>query len=508
MITKQIQQRFNLNLIFYTAIVFHVMAWTLLPYYIRYTVSHDTIEAFMWAQHLQWGYDKNPWFIGWVTKLGLWLGGVRGYYFIQQLFVALGLWSLWMLAKKIFNPYAALVAVLILEGCLYFTILVQVNNDNFPLIGLWTLAAYTFYLAIKTDKLLPWIITGVAVGLSLMSKYSTVFFLLPLWVFTIINPQARRIYRSPKSYLAVGIIVLLCVPNVVWLWQHQFVTIKYAVSRSAQDHHAFLYRHVAHTLYFLQRNIINFLPSLVLFALCYPFARVKWQTIRGQFDKQYALVIGLGPLLLITLLSMVFGWSMYWEWGVPLVTFWGLVLVAFFMPQLKPTSLKRFIIAVGFVMLSLTIGYVIEEEVIGAGKGSGDYPVQAMAQQVTQLWHQRYHSKLKYVAGNRYIASYIAYYSKDKPQVFVNWNSLYSPGVKLADVSRAGAVFVQDSYHGTTVSPSPLAPATTLLFPPLILAESPYMHILLLTNFAMHRSHKGIKPVKLLVGLLPPASKR
>ena len=129
--------------LFYSVALLHLVLWTLLPVFARFTLSHDAIEAFVWSQHLTWGYDKNPYFVGWVTHFAFWLshGNVWGYYFIQQLFIVLGLWSIWQLSRRLFGEKTALVATFVLEGCLYFTAYVMINNDNFLLLGLLPFAA-------------------------------------------------------------------------------------------------------------------------------------------------------------------------------------------------------------------------------------------------------------------------------------------------------------------------------------------------------------------------------
>ena len=61
----------TLTRIFIFVLTLHVLIWTLLTPAIRYAMSHDIIEAFVWAQNLEWGYDKNPWLIGWLARLGI-----------------------------------------------------------------------------------------------------------------------------------------------------------------------------------------------------------------------------------------------------------------------------------------------------------------------------------------------------------------------------------------------------------------------------------------------------
>lgn len=52
-----------------------------------------------------------------------------------------------------------------------------------------------------------------------------------------------------------------------------------------------------------------------------------------------------------------------------------------------------------------------------------------MAAGVTALWHQKYHTKLSYVMGLRFEAGNVAFYSEDKPQVYIDADSVKSFGL-------------------------------------------------------------------------------
>src|SRR5476649_291851 len=141
----------------------------------RYALPHDTIEGAMWGQHLEWGYDKNPWMNAWLTRLGWELGGTSGIgiYFISSIFVGISFWAVWKLAQKMVNPTQALLSVLILEGCIDYTLVPQGFNDNVIELGLWPLMFLFFYNAIQDQKIKDWIWLGIIAGLAMMAKYYT-----------------------------------------------------------------------------------------------------------------------------------------------------------------------------------------------------------------------------------------------------------------------------------------------------------------------------------------------
>jgi hypothetical protein len=88
---------------------------------------------------------------------------------------------------------------------------------------LWMGCIYFLLLAINRNqpKLLVW--SGVLLGLGLENKHSTAFFLFAL-VVGIVATSERRLLKSKWLWIAVGIAFLICLPNLIWQYQHDFPT--------------------------------------------------------------------------------------------------------------------------------------------------------------------------------------------------------------------------------------------------------------------------------------------
>jgi hypothetical protein len=87
----------------------------------------------------------------------------------------------------------------------------------------WMGCIYFLLLAINRDqpKLLVW--CGVLLGLGLENKHSTAFFLLSL-AAGILATQDRRLYRNRWFWAGVAIAFAICLPNLIWQYQHGFPT--------------------------------------------------------------------------------------------------------------------------------------------------------------------------------------------------------------------------------------------------------------------------------------------
>jgi hypothetical protein len=84
---------------FYLFCFFYALAWTLGPTFFRTLLPVDALEGYVWGQHFQWGYDKNPWLNAVLTHFAVEVGGYSGWlvYGMSQLFVFMAFWSVWRL---------------------------------------------------------------------------------------------------------------------------------------------------------------------------------------------------------------------------------------------------------------------------------------------------------------------------------------------------------------------------------------------------------------------------
>jgi 4-amino-4-deoxy-L-arabinose transferase-like glycosyltransferase len=490
---------------FYFFLVLHLLCWTLLPYLCRYSVSHDTIEAFVWAQHLDWGYDKNPWLIGWITRFGLVLGGYKsplGYYFIQQCFIVLGLWSVWQLGQKVTsNLLYALIGALALEGSLYFTAYVHINNDNFILIGLWLFAAYAFFMAISANRFLYWMLVGVSLGCAMMAKYSTVFLLLGMLMYVVYKQQTKAILKNPYAYLAVLLALIIISPNIFWLYKQNFIAFRYAFARGAvTGNNSFWFKHIYMSLGFLTNFFAGLIPVLVLVLMG---GKPRWK-IKASQHLDYLMFIGLMPFVMVLLIAVIAGMQIYEEWMAPFIGLWGLICIVLLAPQESFRAYRRFVILLGIIFFLSGFAYALINTVLGAGKGSADYPANKIAQIVTTKWHNLYRTKLKYVAGSRYTAGYIAFNSADHPKVFAEWQNEFSPGVSAKDVRKYGAVFVSDGYYGTKVFDFT---DSGINIPKEIKMQYPRLEHEQVLTLPYYRNKKTHETMKITLMFLPPADR-
>lgn len=405
----------------YIFIILHIVFWAFIPFWVRYTLPMDAMEGTTWGHQLVLGYDKNPFLNAWLTRLALFLGNgsVWVIYLFSQLSVAACFWAVWKLGNKFLQPIYALIAVLLLEGIQYYNLHAIDFNDNTLELGLWALTVLYFYQATLKNKVSDWLLTGLFAGLGMMAKYYTAVLLIPMIFFSLLNSIARQRFNSRALYLGLVTFIIIILPHTIWLFSHSFITIQYAIGRVSSP--PTLLNHLQFPLIFTWQQFQVLIPAILLFTI---LLLGKKPVLASPppittFDKTFLLTMGLGPFILTILLSAIFGMKLRAGWGQPLFSLWGIMTVVWITPHL---TRERFISFIAFLgVLSTVMISVYSSALISAKKpSSANFPGAIIARQLTAEWQERYHKPLSYVAGPRWAAGNIAFYSKDQPAVYID----------------------------------------------------------------------------------------
>lgn len=485
-------QNQQVNKWFWLFLLVHVAAWSLVPALVRHHLPMDSIEGAIWGHQLQWGYDKNPFMNGWLTALAVLLDGSRGYllYFFCQLSVAISMLMVWFLGKKIMPPVYALASVLLLEGIQYYNFHALDFNDNTLELSLWAVSIVCFYYSCVEASLSYWLLTGLFLALGMMTKYYTLALIAGLGLFLLRKENRWQLATLPP-YLALCLFILIMVPHAIWLTQHEYITITYMFDRGSAE--SSLFNHVFFPLQFLWQQFEAFLPAFIIYLLLFLGKRPRLATpplTLQKFDKAFLFYAGVLPFLLTAVLSLLFGIKLRAGWGMPLMTFWPLWLFMMVTPRLSTTKMTALIGGTFLLMAALLTGYSISI-LDSTDTSSANYPGSEIASTLTTRWHDTYHQPLKYVAGARFTAGSIAFYSKDHPAVFMEWNLQHANWINIEDMKKHGAIFVWNLSNQESL-PAEVKKNFPTLGKPFIMEF----------NWA-HNTHH-LPPVKLSAAFLPP----
>ncbi|MEA2991748.1 MAG: hypothetical protein QOD40_668, partial [Alphaproteobacteria bacterium] len=229
--------------------VLHMAVWTALPALLYLNLPLDLIEALTYGREWQLGYDKLPPLPWWLVEVVYRLAGHDiAYYALAQIAVIAAFALVWAMARPLVGGLGALVAILILDGLHYFSYTAAKFNHDVVQLPFWALAGFAFHRALRTGRLLYWILLGVALGLSLWAKYFIVVLAVPLALFLLFDKEARKTLKTPGPYVAALVALAVAAPHLLWLVNNDFLPFQYAEARAAPSR-GFI-DHILHPLEF------------------------------------------------------------------------------------------------------------------------------------------------------------------------------------------------------------------------------------------------------------------
>ena len=290
-----------------------------------YELHRDEYLHLDLGNHLAWGYSTVPPITGWLSFIIISLGkSVFWVKFFPALFGALIIVLVWKIIEELEGGLFALVlgaAGVVCSALLRINTLYQPNSLEYLL---WTLVFYGLVKFIKTqDRKWIWI-TAVSFALGFLNKYNIAFLILGFLPALLIS-EHRRILTYKTFYMAMGLALVLVLPNLIWQLQHYFPVVRHMETLSSTqlvnvERMGFL----TDQLLFFTGSLLTLIAAFASFFLHPPFKKYRlilWtyvfvMALYFYFRAKSYYAIGLYPVLLafgsVYLESLLKrGWTFY-----------------------------------------------------------------------------------------------------------------------------------------------------------------------------------------------------
>ena len=424
-----------------------MLLWTVWQSLCIGNVAIDVAENISWGQNFDWGYDKNPYFGAWLSYgvFRLFHGSLGEYvfYFMSQFSAMLGLFAVYLLAGDIFKSrFAAFLVVPLALLIPYFSHSSCEFNDDVLSISLYGLTGLFFYRSVRNQSTGEWLAAGFCAGLALMTKYLAGALLLPLGLLLVFTPEGRASWKKPGVYLGFALFCLVILPNMIWLFNHDFIALKYAIARADLQKMPSFGTHILNFLNaWMQYLVLLVLPSAALFLL----PRGKDPGF-SKFDRLFVFFVALAPIILSSLFALLTGGKVLRSWLTPYFVFSPLLLILWYRPVSELRPLKCFaalMIAVTVLSLAGTVyEYLCRRPYEGNSCNHQVYPGRKLAAVLTKAWRDQFGVSCSYVIGKRKDSCYMCYYSPDHPSAFFDHDLKLSPWINPEALRRKGAVII------------------------------------------------------------------
>lgn len=185
-------------------------------------ISEDEAYYWLWSQNLDWGYFDHPPMVAWWVSLGYKL--FQNELGVRLITVILNGFSLIFLAQ-ILKP-KSINQIRLFAVITASTLVIQafgfLSTPDAPLLFFTLFYLFSLKKFLENNSLVSSLLLALSLAGLVYSKYHGILVI----AFTLL-PILKIWWRNPKFYFAVGLSLLLYSPHILWLFQHDFIPIKY-----------------------------------------------------------------------------------------------------------------------------------------------------------------------------------------------------------------------------------------------------------------------------------------
>ena len=201
----------------------------------RYGFDRDELMALDDARHLAWGYVQYPPMTAFLGRVALALFGTSlvGFRFFAALAQAIALVLTGLMAKELGGgKWAQVVATLAgVPFCLGAGALMQYISFDYVC---WAWVAYCVLRVVTDENPRWWLGAGAGAGLGMQAKYTMGFLVVGILVGLLVT-ESRKYFRSMWLWLGVLLSCMIFLPNFVWEWKRNFVSVEFLRFLHARD---------------------------------------------------------------------------------------------------------------------------------------------------------------------------------------------------------------------------------------------------------------------------------
>ena len=281
----------------------------------------DEAQYWIWSRSLDFGYYSKPPFVAWIISFFTFFLGSSfvTIKLIPIIFYIMSGYVIYLLSLELFNNKNQ--AVLTAAS---FYLMPAVSFSSFILstdvllIFFWSLSLLFFLKSITNPLKINFFILGIFVGISFLTKYAAVYFLISTIVLIFLDKKTRNvfIYKLNNLLIFVGSLLLVLLPNIVWNNNVGWITLLHTSENAGLD-----------------RAIINlyqgfefiFSQTLMLGPLLFVIFVFIIKKITFSYQTKFLLSFSIPIFLIVLLESILVRANANWA-AVALVSFFILMI--------------------------------------------------------------------------------------------------------------------------------------------------------------------------------------
>ncbi|MEA1982258.1 MAG: glycosyltransferase family 39 protein [Campylobacterota bacterium] len=369
----------------------------------------DEAYYWMWSYDLQGGYYDHAPLIAYMIYLSNFISesewGVR---LVNVFSLSISALYIFKLTTKVSDERTALNAILIFMSVILVHAGYIITTPDSPLLLFWTLTMYHTYMALFDGKARYFILSGLFLGLTMMSKYSAILLVGSLLIFVLL--KRRDLFANPLTYLTILISLLVVSPMLWWNYEHEWISFLFQIDHGSTGDFKINFEEA---LGFVAGQFILFSPVFT-WILFYYMIKEK---LYYRDDKIFFIVLSAAVTLVFFAYKGLYK-NMGLNYGAPAYV-GGVIFVSYIITQydLKKSFKVGLIIAIVLSLIGRVAMFFFLDKVQERMYAS-DKIVERFATHIKE--------GDKLYGDHLTIAAYIKYYLPEHPDTDVAINSRYS----------------------------------------------------------------------------------
>ncbi|MFZ8832296.1 MAG: ArnT family glycosyltransferase [Thermodesulfobacteriaceae bacterium] len=388
-------------------------------------LSYDEAYYWDWSRALDFGYYSKPPMVAWIIRLTTSLFGDTEFG-VRVGAVLFRVFSL-LFAMYFFYRYFDRLRVRLILFTLCFTPILTIYSFIMtidpPLFFFWIASLFFGAYFLEKRNTLSAFYLGLSIGLGLLTKQTMLAF-LALFLFYLLLFE-RDLLKTKQTLILIGVSFILILPNILWNLNHGLVMIKHTGESFSR-----LFPPLKEVGKFLSGVFFLYGPLLLplFFYLSFRYAKVLGRFFRRENlpipdDKlfQFKLInllfiLSFLPLLGLIPLSLIL--QMNVNWVAPFF------LSAYFFTLALAISRQLYL---RLVILNLIICFFLSLAILVLPKKPDLFGPEVArslfkfygGRELAEAVEKYYRKDIPLLTSGRESASWLAFYLKDKPKVYV-----------------------------------------------------------------------------------------
>lgn len=187
----------------------------------------DEAQYWVWGNEPAFGYFSKPPLLAWIIGLTTAIFGDSEFAvrlpspFLHTATAAMVFFS----ARRLFDSRTGFWAAMTYALLPAVTLSSELISTDVPLLFFWSAALLAFLELEEKDSRASAVMLGLAIGFGLMAKYAMVYFFICAAIYSLGAGDRPHVVTRKNFWIAVGIGLLILLPNMVWNAMNQFATV-------------------------------------------------------------------------------------------------------------------------------------------------------------------------------------------------------------------------------------------------------------------------------------------